>query len=411
MANSRLFTFLALLFLALPPMSNALNVLPKFRYYNTLKGYQIDKIYQVGDSISDTGNLIRESAMRYLSPFARLPYGETFFKKATGRCSNGRLMIDFIALSAGLPLLKPYKEAGANFAHGVNFAVAGSTALPVETLAANNILSPVTSSSLDVQLDWMHSHFNSTCNNQTDCAEKNVNSLFMVGEIGGNDYNYALFQGKSIQEVEDMVPQIVGTVANAVRRVISFGATRVVVPGNFPIGCLPIYLTGFHTSDSTAYDEYHCLKSLNNFSKYHNEHLVQVIEELSIEHPNTTIIYGDYYSAFMWVLSQAGFDLNSLQKACCGRGGIYNFNLRKMCGFPGVSICPNPRRYMSWDGIHLTQHAYKLMAGWYLKYLTKKYLKKNNVRDWLRVIASNKDRSVYEFRYFNIAENEAEEEE
>ncbi|KAF3787417.1 60S ribosomal protein L22-2 [Nymphaea thermarum] len=46
----------------------------------------------------------------------------------------------------------------------------------------------------------------------------------------------------------------------------------------------------------------------------------------------------------------------------------------------------------------------------YLKYLTKKYLKKHNVRDWLRVIASNKDRSVYELRYFNIAENEAEEE-
>ncbi|GAB2266667.1 60S ribosomal protein L22B [Dionaea muscipula] len=47
----------------------------------------------------------------------------------------------------------------------------------------------------------------------------------------------------------------------------------------------------------------------------------------------------------------------------------------------------------------------------YLKYLTKKYLKKYNVRDWLRVIAANKDRNVYELRYFNIAENEGEEEE
>jgi hypothetical protein len=46
----------------------------------------------------------------------------------------------------------------------------------------------------------------------------------------------------------------------------------------------------------------------------------------------------------------------------------------------------------------------------YLKYLTKKYLKKHNVRDWLRVIAANKDRNVYELRYFNIAENEGEEE-
>ena len=47
----------------------------------------------------------------------------------------------------------------------------------------------------------------------------------------------------------------------------------------------------------------------------------------------------------------------------------------------------------------------------YLKYLTKKYLKKHNVRDWLRVIASNKDKNVYELRYFNIAENEGEDEE
>ncbi|XP_024387983.1 large ribosomal subunit protein eL22y [Physcomitrium patens] len=46
----------------------------------------------------------------------------------------------------------------------------------------------------------------------------------------------------------------------------------------------------------------------------------------------------------------------------------------------------------------------------YLKYLTKKYLKKHNVRDWLRVIASNKDRNVYELRYFNIADQDAEEE-
>lgn len=50
------------------------------------------------------------------------------------------------------------------------------------------------------------------------------------------------------------------------------------------------------------------------------------------------------------------------------------------------------------------------MSKRYLKYLTKKYLKKYSVRDWLRVIASNKDRNVYELRYFNIADNEGEEE-
>ncbi|KAJ9592441.1 hypothetical protein L9F63_015857 [Diploptera punctata] len=45
----------------------------------------------------------------------------------------------------------------------------------------------------------------------------------------------------------------------------------------------------------------------------------------------------------------------------------------------------------------------------YLKYLTKKYLKKNNLRDWLRVVASGKD--TYELRYFQINSQEDEEEE
>lgn len=47
----------------------------------------------------------------------------------------------------------------------------------------------------------------------------------------------------------------------------------------------------------------------------------------------------------------------------------------------------------------------------YLKYLTKKFLKKHAVRDWLRVVAAGKDRGAYELRYFNIAADEAEEEE
>jgi len=44
----------------------------------------------------------------------------------------------------------------------------------------------------------------------------------------------------------------------------------------------------------------------------------------------------------------------------------------------------------------------------YLKYLTKKYLKKQELRDWLRVVAS--DHTTYELRYFNISEDAEEDE-
>ena len=42
----------------------------------------------------------------------------------------------------------------------------------------------------------------------------------------------------------------------------------------------------------------------------------------------------------------------------------------------------------------------------YLKYLTKKFLKKNQLREWLKVISS--DKNTYELRYFNIGQEDAE---
>ncbi|MCE3050868.1 hypothetical protein HAX54_048326 [Datura stramonium] len=214
---------------------------------------RFDKIYQLGDSLSDTGNCIRESICGAHSSCRRLPYGINVFQKATGRCSDGMLIIDFIAVESGLPLLNPYKDRNAEFSHGANFAVAGATALSAEFLAEKKISTSFTNSSLSVQLDWMSSHFKSTCS--TDCREKLNKSLFLVGEIGGNEFNYGLSQGKTMKELRRMVPDVVHTIIHGVRRVIGFGATRIVVPGNFPIGCHPITLTQFIANDSTAYDE------------------------------------------------------------------------------------------------------------------------------------------------------------
>merc|ERR1712244_178206 len=45
----------------------------------------------------------------------------------------------------------------------------------------------------------------------------------------------------------------------------------------------------------------------------------------------------------------------------------------------------------------------------YLKYLTKRYLKKNNLREWLRVVAENKE--SYTLKYFNINQDDEESDE
>jgi hypothetical protein len=53
------------------------------------------------------------------------------------------------------------------------------------------------------------------------------------------------------------------------------------------------------------------------------------------------------------------------------------------------------------------------MAKRYLKYLTKKFLKKHQVRDWLRVLASNTkgERNTYELKYFKLNEEDEDSEE
>lgn len=57
--------------------------------------------------------------------------------------------------------------------------------------------------------------------------------------------------------------------------------------------------------------------------------------------------------------------------------------------------------------VHVSRNGSKLLivaeipfSKRYLKYLTKKYLKKNSLRDWMRVISTNKEN--YELRYFQI---------
>lgn len=62
----------------------------------SLKICNFDQIYQLGDSSSDTGNYILETSNLTAFPCANPPYGETFFKNVTGRCSDGLLVIDYI---------------------------------------------------------------------------------------------------------------------------------------------------------------------------------------------------------------------------------------------------------------------------------------------------------------------------
>lgn len=57
----------------------------------------------------------------------------------------------------------------------------------------------------------------------------------------------------------------------------------------------------------------------------------------------------------------AGFT-NGAVKACCGGGGPYNFNNSARCGHTGSKSCNSPSTFANWDGVHLTEAAYRYIA-------------------------------------------------
>nr|GLL45843.1 GDSL esterase/lipase At1g28580-like [Ipomoea trifida] len=329
-------------------------------------GYNCYKsIINFGDSLADTGNFIRMSNPE--NKGATPPYGETFFHRPTGRFSDGRLIIDFIARSLGLPFLRPYLSAEngeeeSNFEEGVNFAVAGATALHISFFEERGIVNDMTNTSLGTQLDWFQKSF---CNSihSADCKEKLQSSLVMMGEIGGNDYNYAFFQGFPREEISSFVPKVISTISSAITKLIEFGARSIVVPGNLPIGCIPVYLSYYMSSNQSDYDSSTgCINWLNEFSMSHNDQLERELSRLRELHPNTTIIYADYYNAAMELYSSpTKYGFKNTLSACCGAGGPYNYDADAECGLES-RVCDEPSSFVSWDGVHSTEAAYEVIA-------------------------------------------------
>ncbi|THG11562.1 hypothetical protein TEA_016213 [Camellia sinensis var. sinensis] len=186
-----------------------------------------------------------------------------------------------------------------------------------------------------------------------------------MGEIGGNDYNHAFDSGRNIEEIQSFVPPVINAIGSAINEFIELGAVTLMVPGNFPIGCLPTYLTNFMSSNKEAYDpETGCLIWLNEFAMYHNDMLQIELNRIKKLRPYATIIYADYYNAAMSFFRspiEYGFSGGALT-ACCGAGGPYNFDPSVECGYPASTACDDPSSHASWDGLHMTEAAYRWIA-------------------------------------------------
>lgn len=133
-------------------------------------------LFIFGDSFFDPGNnnYINTSTLDQAN---FNPYGETYFNFPTGRFSDGRLISDFIAEYAKLPLIPPFLQPGNQLYYsGINFASAGAGAL-VETFQGAVI-------GMKTQVSYF---MNIKAKNAAELRNKISSAVYLIS-IGSNDY-------------------------------------------------------------------------------------------------------------------------------------------------------------------------------------------------------------------------------
>lgn len=148
--------------------------------------------------------------------------------------------------------------------------------------------------------------------------------------------------------------------------VLQAGAKYIVVQGLPPVGCLPICIS---PCSLLFRDRFGCSIPINAAIGIHNRLLVNVIEKFRLQYPQSTIVYADYYKAFMEIFTNsAKYQFSEKTKVCCGAGGgNLNFDPNNVCGSNGASTCKNPNQYISWDGIHFTNAMNEKLSNLFFK--------------------------------------------
>ncbi|KAK4389394.1 GDSL esterase/lipase LIP-4 [Sesamum angolense] len=314
----RLLAFLALINVVLPQCSTKTPV-----------------IFNFGDSNSDTGGFVAGVGLEIAYPYSR-----AFFRRPTGRASDGRLVIDFLCEYLDTHYLSPYLDSlEPDFTNGANFAIVGASTLP-KSIHSFNL-------------------------GKTNFLEKHdfENALYTL-DIGQNDLSGS-FWSLSYAQVIERIPSFISEIKDAMWAIYRVGGRNFWVHNTGPLGCLPRELAIRSNGSAGDYNEYGCLTPLNQGAKAFNAQLEALCEELRSQMENATIVYVDVYSIkYDLVANSTHYGFKNPLMACCGYGGApYNYDDSKTCLDSEHTVCEEGRQHISWDGVHYSEAANSIVAS------------------------------------------------
>ncbi|XP_059643682.1 GDSL esterase/lipase 5-like [Cornus florida] len=307
-----------------------------------------------GDSFFDPGNnnYINTSTLDQANFW---PYGETYFKFPTGRFSDGRLISDFIAKQAELPLIPPFLQPGVRrYNAGVNFASAGAGAL-VETFQGAVI-------NLKTQLSY-YKKVEGQLRQELGYVEANktLSRAIYLFSIGTNDYislfltNSTMFHSYTKSQYVEMV---IGNLTTAIKEVYDRGGRKFGFLNLGPLGCFP----GLRIIKPQSNGG--CLEAASTLAKLHNKALSYFLSDLKNQLQGFKHSLYDFNSNLRQRINHPSkYGFKEGKTACCGTGpfrGTFSCGGKRLV--KEFQLCENPNDYVFWDSYHLTERVYKMMA-------------------------------------------------
>ncbi|PON45110.1 Lipase [Parasponia andersonii] len=344
--------FLVLLLHVVLLITSSLCESTNFRHSSSRK--HVTAFFIFGDSFLDAGNnnYINTTTLAQANFW---PYGETYFGFPTGRFSDGRLISDFIAEYANLPLIPPFLQPG--FRHyyaGVNFASSGAGAL-VDTFQGLVI-------DLKTQLryykkveTWLRHKLGDVG------AEMTLSKAVYLFSIGTNDYMSLFLTNSTILKTyseSQYVGMVIGNLTSVIKEIYTTGGRKFGFMNLPTVGCLPLLRILEQDTNGS------CLKEASSLANLHNEALSKLLKKLSKQLKGFKYSVYDFNNNLKQRINhptQYGFMEG--KTACCGTGqfrGVFSCGGKRPV--QEFQLCENPDEYVFWDSIHLTEKVYKQLA-------------------------------------------------
>ncbi|KAM6585453.1 hypothetical protein CsatB_012455 [Cannabis sativa] len=307
-----------------------------------------------GDSFLDAGNnnYINTTTLDQANFW---PYGETYFKFPTGRFSDGRLISDFIAEYANLPLIPPFLQPGfRHYYKGVNFASSGAGAL-VETFQGSVIDLKTQVRYYKKVEGWLRNKLGNVG------GELMLSNAVYLISIGSNDYLSLFLINSTILKTyskSQYVEMVIGNLTTVIKDIYSSGGKKFGFINLPEFGCLP----GLRVTNQDG--NYKCIEEASSLANLHNKALSKLLNKLSKQLKGFKFSLYDLNSNLRKrMITPSYYGFKDGERACCGTGefrGVFSCGGKRIV--KDYQLCQNPNHHIFWDSYHLTEIAYKQFA-------------------------------------------------